>query len=560
MIYNEVEGITLTSITTQVNNTKYKVDVLLIYVASLEQFDELLKTEIQADRYKYIAIYYCNKIYITPSSLYCSCILKRLRDNYHVFYETRIPFYDGHHINKTTVMQMLEQFDFEKLNLNKISEIFIFNNNQINEHELICFHKCSNLNNNIQNKIQANNFLVSENGRSISTSDFLKLTDNYIGLFKPIVNLYEENDIRYDGLNYYLSNIGGETFNVLNISNAGKGTTREASIASAIGESFERYCSQYKIHVSGAINEKYRNLKNVITKEYIYTNTENFNENAEHYWVTCKSLITDEQVYVPAECVYFEFLKTKNFLNTTTGLSTGSNKEEAIYQASLEIIERDAYIRTFRTKKSSPKLIMDKFIKSQNEELIRDIELQGFVIHAQKLKSDLDYIHIVHVTLEDELKYPKYTHGIGASYSLETAFMRAVTEAFQLRITQKIVKDLSDIQIKKRQLEPYITWGNGNVEQIEPFLDQYCSSTVYSSKISDVSIVDLKKFNKKLFVDLENLGFKSYYYDLTTDDVPVSVVRVIIEGYQNYDLGGKFQTSRLKSEMQGRSDEREVFY
>jgi len=138
----------------------------------------------------------------------------------------------------------------------------------------------------------------------------------------------------------------------------GAGLTRDQALAATIGESIERYCSNF-YHQEDLVVSSYENLRHraVAPRDFILFSErqydeegfpfEPFTEASRIAWTWSYSLVHGEPTLVPACFTYlpYAFRRGEAIIgpSISTGLACGSSLEEAILLGIYECVERDAF-------------------------------------------------------------------------------------------------------------------------------------------------------------------------------------------------------------------------
>ena len=140
----------------------------------------------------------------------------------------------------------------------------------------------------------------------------------------------------------------------------GSGISKEEAINAALGETIERHARFYwndKFLLSGSYKTIYNKNYRIDFKDFnFYSNKQLLNkssdilinENSIIKWYPVKSLINNNEYFVPAQFIFFGLQKEFNepFIKevNTSGGAAGSSFEHAIYRSIMENIERDSLL------------------------------------------------------------------------------------------------------------------------------------------------------------------------------------------------------------------------
>jgi ribosomal protein S12 methylthiotransferase accessory factor len=322
----------------------------------------------------------------------------------------------------------------------------------------------------------------------------------------------------------------------------GKGATVEESRISGIMEGIERYSSE--------IHERKIRLD---TYEMLVGNAPAINPmdlilpaetEPGHVlpWVEGWDIANDTPVLVPAQAVFHPLPRNfrQIFRTSTNGLASGNTREEAIFHALCEVIERDAWSLVEATRNTGPAVtdiddpmlaeIQKKFADAKVEVIVRDIT------------SDIGIPTMAAVADDVLLKDPSLlTIGIGTHTNARIAVMRALTEVAQSRLTQihGAREDTITADLRKKM-------GYDRVKRINGYW------------FKDNGIVDYNKlrsydsddfaYDIRFAIDaLKKQGLdRVIVVDLTREEIGVPVVRVIVPGLEIYAMDPERRGERLR--------------
>lgn len=249
-------------------------------------------------------------------------------------------------------------------------------------------------------------------------------------------------------------------------------------------------------------------------------------------WVTGYDLVAGEEILVPASAVYHplppKYLQL--FRTSTNGLASGNTREEAVFHALMEVIERDAWSLAEVTRNTGPGVsdiddplaagLLGKFRNAGVEVLVRDIT------------SDIGIPTIAAVADDIELKDPVLlTTGMGTHTSARIAVLRALTEVAQSRLTQiHGAREDTPAAEGRRRL------GYERTKRI----NRYWFEAPEKKRFSEIPSFDSNDFLDDISLALERLSAaglsRVIVTDLTREELGVPVVRVIVPGLEVYAM------------------------
>jgi ribosomal protein S12 methylthiotransferase accessory factor len=225
----------------------------------------------------------------------------------------------------------------------------------------------------------------------------------------------------------------------------GKGLTLSGAILSAVGEAIERY--------SASLPDPARiiwNRPDDLEGEFLdprtfalYTEAQyqrigfpyvRFDPNVRHPWVLGTWLGSNTSVWVPA---VFAFLSLKInpehqiFQGTSNGLAASTEPKEAALRATLELVERDAFIAAWLTACPGQRVVVDSVFDPQLRQVLEGIEALGAKVELYVLPTAAYGTTALCLALGDGDQYPGVTMGLGADLDPAIAVRQAILELAQ---------------------------------------------------------------------------------------------------------------------------------
>ncbi|MGA2698194.1 MAG: YcaO-related McrA-glycine thioamidation protein [Methanoregula sp.] len=322
----------------------------------------------------------------------------------------------------------------------------------------------------------------------------------------------------------------------------GKGATVEESRISAIMEGIERYSSE--IHDRKVQLDTFEMLDGrepVVNPKDLILPAETETGHVLP-WIEGWDIANDERVLVPAQAVFHPLPRNfrQIFRTSTNGLASGNTREEAIFHALSEVIERDAWSLVEATRDTGPEVtgvtdpvlaeMQQKFAGAQVEVTLRDIT------------SDIGIPTMAAVADDVLLKDPTLlTIGIGTHTSARIAAMRALTEVAQSRLTQihGAREDTTTAGLRKKM-------GYDRAKRINGYWFKDNGTVDYGTLRS----FDSDDFAKDIRFAIDALNKQGLsrviVVDLTREEIGVPVVRVIIPGLEVYAMDPERRGERVK--------------
>ncbi|MCX6696903.1 MAG: YcaO-related McrA-glycine thioamidation protein [Methanoregula sp.] len=321
----------------------------------------------------------------------------------------------------------------------------------------------------------------------------------------------------------------------------GKGATVEESRISAIMEGIERYSSELhdrkiillpymEMHAHGRVLDP----KDLILPEGADTDR-------LIPWVEGFDIVNDEPIFVPAHAVFHPLPPNYRqlFRTTTNGLASGNTREEAIFHALAEVVERDAWSLVEASRHTGPSVVgvdddtllamQKKFSDAQVEVIVRDIT------------SDIGIPTMAAVADDVLLRDPTLlTIGIGTHTSARIAVMRALTEVAQSRLTQihGAREDTTLADLRKRM-------GYDRAKRINAYWFRENGEVAYPA----IPSYDSDDFVKDIRFIIDALGKQGLdrviVVDLTREEIGIPVVRVIVPGLEVFAMDPERRGARV---------------
>ncbi len=342
---------------------------------------------------------------------------------------------------------------------------------------------------------------------------------------------------------------------------SGKGSTDQRARISAIMESFERCLAErpgLNANVAGNISapalvESYvtaRENHNVLNPKELLL-PQPYIPQSLMEWVGAYDLMNKEEIFVSANAVYHPYDAPgqcqKFFPSNTNGLASGNVLEEAILHGLLEVIERDA-ISTAQFSRSLGKEIVLTEEDGYLYELAKKFKDAGIELKVWLVPTDTGIPTVIAATDDVKLKDPALlVMGAGSHLKPEIAVARAITEAAQSRVVQiQGAREDTDREGFIRSV------GYDRMKRLNWFWFEE-GEKISLSDIQDLSGKSPAENIDVILEKLKGLVERVLLIDLSREEVPVPVVRVIIPGFELFtidrDRKGRRITSGKKKEF-----------
>ncbi len=225
----------------------------------------------------------------------------------------------------------------------------------------------------------------------------------------------------------------------------GKGMCGPAAIISAVGEAMERYAASMPCvsrivwsRPAGLPGERLDPREFALYSADQYERTDfpfvRFNPEVSHPWVAGKWLGRNDPVWVPAILTYLSYeVRPENLFcqGTSNGLAAGTEPDEAALRAILELLERDAFMRSWRCKRPGQHIKIDQTLDADLLEVVRGIRGFGTDVSLVMLEAACGYPTALCLAFGDGHNWPAVSLGLGADPDPRTAVRQAILELGQ---------------------------------------------------------------------------------------------------------------------------------
>lgn len=262
-----------------------------------------------------------------------------------------------------------------------------------------------------------------------------------------------------------------------------------------------------------------------------------FHPNKETSWIEATNLKDFDKQLVPFELVHTNFTEPRipgfgAFISSSNGLASGNCYLEAILHGIYEIVERDQItlwlLRDKDTNKSS-RIKLSTIEYNPVTEIINNAEARGLYIAIWDISSDigLPCFACTVISSNDHHFGNFVTSGYGCHTDKNIALSRAVTEAFQSRLT--MISGARDDNFWDQYEE--VRNINKNKRTIDAIVADPESQDFSKIKTSTYASLN-EEFNDVLY-RLRIAGFKDVFVtDLGKKEFNILIVRIIIPGLE----------------------------
>ncbi len=350
---------------------------------------------------------------------------------------------------------------------------------------------------------------------------------------------------------------------------SGKGLTLAEAKTSALGEAVERYsgavydASEIEYLRFEDIHSKKLHPKDlVLFEDFQYAGLEfsKFRENEKIGWANAYSLVSEKSIKVPAISVFMDY-KIHDpaeylFPVTSNGLGAGATLLQAILSASMEVVERDAFIITWHQKLKCTRYDPLSLPMPDVVDYCRSYGRRGVVLNLFKLPSDFPCHIFMSVAEQVEGDGPAIVVGLGADFDPLKAARGALIEVGQVRPglmkrlhrpeTTKRLEEILDDPAQVKELEDHdLLYASPASKHHFDFL---LKRPAQLFDLEENPLTEGEKI-KRLIDHLKDIGSDLIYYNLTPPEMEalhLFTARAIIPhlqpihfGSQKIRLGGK---------------------
>lgn len=345
---------------------------------------------------------------------------------------------------------------------------------------------------------------------------------------------------------------------------SGKGMDLRRARDLALGEAVERY-SSLTWHAPGALRARRadlpgpsldpRELVLFADHQYEVLPFARYSEDSELEWVTARSLLSGDAVWVPRLAAHLghEVSQRAGYLfpATSNGFAAGSTLADAVLAGLLEVIERDAFLIAWAHRLSTPRLDARTIPDAIAARVASLYHRRGVGIEVHLLPTDSAASVAIALGWSEDL--PAVVVGLGAGLDPVSAAGKAVLEVAQVRPALHLRLQRADVRERMARLvdDP------ATVTELEDHDLLYADPAAAASGLAfwregallswSEAVPDQAAVPDQPATDLAGLvgslaavSTDVLYVDVTTDDIAplgVRVARGIIAGFQPIHFG-----------------------
>lgn len=223
---------------------------------------------------------------------------------------------------------------------------------------------------------------------------------------------------------------------------SGKGLTRLEAMIGAVGEALERYsAARYRLdrltwapmhalpgdYVDPRLLGLYEDSQYALP-DFPYAR---FEPTQPIHWTRGHWLDTGEPVWVPALPTYFNFHPPRHehyCQVSSNGLAAGVDLVDASLRATLELVERDAFMLTWHCRLPGRRIVPDDALEPGIAEIVRQLEAHGAQVELYLLHAGIDIPVVACLGIGDGQRWPGVTVALAAHPVLRSAVRKAILE------------------------------------------------------------------------------------------------------------------------------------
>ncbi len=387
------------------------------------------------------------------------------------------------------------------------------------------------------------------------------LVDARTGIVREVTELFVDDD--EPGFVHYLSFASdtaafGFLPNFRN--NGGVGSNARTAIAKALGEAVERYCSalfrydqlEWATYAQLGVPATHPEAFALYSPAQYATPGfpwRPFTADTVVAWVPGTSLVTGAPTLVPAAFTYvpYHFQRERGDTPVTqpisTGLACGVSFEDAALSALCEVVERDAFTRTWQALQRHPR-IDDAHLPVDLADLVDRYQAVGLAVHLVDVTSDVGCPTVVAVAEGFSESSPAVAVAAAAHPDPATAVRKSLEElAHTRKYAAQVMRYLPHLPVD-------VEHGHPEVDGQRAHLRFYCPQEAKDAARflwGGERLVRLEDMARPVAGDLASVvagvaatGEDVVAVDLTSPDVAdlgLRVVRVVVPGFHPLQMG-----------------------
>jgi ribosomal protein S12 methylthiotransferase accessory factor len=273
-----------------------------------------------------------------------------------------------------------------------------------------------------------------------------------------------------------------------------------------------------------------------------------FKESQSYEWVKVQNVFTREWTYVLADFVFFPFTQKNGrryIYGNSSGCAAHVTYEQALENAVLEIVEREAFIVTWLNKLSRDRISIES-LPDDFQERVKILEALNFHVTFVNITYDLAPVVMV---VAERVDQPFLTCASAAGFDVRELCDKALMELESAVYTHLrfgparrilLAKEIDDVMDHGAYYED-----SARIKE---------ASFLFGSDEGFVAVSDIQRISsiqnrESLYQKIQSFGMTIYGLDITSEQVvatlPYRVVRAIVPGMVPISFGYKREALEL---------------
>lgn len=348
----------------------------------------------------------------------------------------------------------------------------------------------------------------------------------------------------------------------------GVGFTLNEALIPALAETLERYSVakwEEKVLVTGSY-EALRRKGAVDPKLFLTLLSEHatsdlrmrcdVRDDTQLHWAKSTSL-HGENCLVPAQRVFINYENQYRdepifSPSTTNGAAAGPNKNEAVYRALCEVIERDGLLLFWLNRIAPPRIAPETIVSEKAQHLLSEIRLHDLELHVLDITTDLKVPSFCAVIVDERGTVPIAMSAV-ADFDVHRALEKLLLEALKhLHGNSNLKQDLPHVPVADRPpntlSERRQLWQS---KEMIPNIRFFLKGKMKKLDIVDTTCADLPSKQKiqEITNYLDEHDYRGYIVDVTAKEARragLVVVKAIIPELIPFYLSEKGKGLRIQ--------------
>lgn len=343
---------------------------------------------------------------------------------------------------------------------------------------------------------------------------------------------------------------------------SGVAFNKTKALLKLIGETVERYAltinnNKKLLHGSFAnLKKTQRNILNPVdvvpfSPKQIASHNINVNklESSKIHWTLGKSLITNNDILIPAQLVFvpyiYQEIEPLIAWPISTGAAAGKSLEDALYRGICEVIERDSFMIHYLNKIHAPQIDISSITNKKTREILESLHRYRIDLSLINLTTDIKIPSIGAILIDRTGLGPAICIGLKAGFDIHDVVIGAIEEALMLRTwirdefiylephfkSEKLVETIID--------RAHLWFPLKAINYLDFWL---CNTNTIS--IKKMSTIKKGSFLQRAVLLLKEKNIDIFYVNLTDKTLKKSgltIVKVIIPELQSLYLNEKYK-------------------